>query len=58
MPLSNYELFEGGIFVYMYWAIYICHNIIASFVPRLFHESDIALIFSSGKQFLDSLLQF
>ena len=27
---------------------------LTEFVPRLFHELDIALIFSSGKQFLDN----
>lgn len=29
---------------------------LTEFVPRLFPESDIALIFSSGKQFLDNYL--
>ena len=29
---------------------------LTKFVPRLFLESDIALIFSSGKQFLDNYL--
>lgn len=31
-------------------------SVLATFVPRLFLESDIALIFSSGKQFLDNYL--
>ena len=30
---------------------------LTKFVPRLFLESDIALIFSSGKQFLDNCLR-
>ena len=30
---------------------------LTKFVPRLFLESDIALIFSSGKQFLDNYLR-
>ena len=29
---------------------------LTEFVPLLFHELDIALIFSSGKQFLDNYL--
>lgn len=29
---------------------------LTEFVPLLFHESDIALIFSSGKQILDNYL--
>jgi len=31
---------------------------LTKFVPRLFLESDIALIFSSGKQFLDKSICF
>lgn len=30
---------------------------LTEFVPYLFHESDIALILSSGKQFLDNYLR-
>lgn len=30
---------------------------LTEFVPLLFHESDIALIFSGGKQFLDNYLR-
>lgn len=34
----------------------LCFNYLKEFVPRLSHESDMALIFSSGKQILDNYL--